>query len=101
MNMKTLKPIHPGEILAEEFLKPLEITQYKLAKEINVPAIRISEIIHGKRSITVDTALRLAKFFNTSAEFWVNLQSHYDLEVEEEIFDKTISKEIKTFKYAF
>jgi len=99
--MKTLKPIHPGEILAEEFLKPLEITQYKLAKEINVPAIRISEIIHGKRSITVDTALRLAKFFNTSAEFWVNLQSHYDLEVEEEIFDKTISKEIKTFKYAF
>mgnify|MGYP001614692589 CR=1 FL=1 len=98
--MKTLKPIHPGEILSEEFLKPLGITQYKLAKDIDVPAIRISEIIHAKRSISVDTALRLAIFFNTSAEFWVNLQSYYDLEIEEEVFEKTIAKKIKTFEFA-
>ena len=98
--MKTLKPIHPGEILAEEFLVHLGISQYKLAKDIDVSAIRISEIIHGKRSISVDTALRLGKFFNTSAEFWVNLQSYYDLEIEEEIFEKTISKKIKIFEFA-
>jgi len=98
--MNKLEPIHPGEILSEEFLKPLKISQYKLAKSIDVPAIRISAIVHGKRSVSVDTALRLGKFLNTSAEFWVNLQSHYDLQMEEEIFDKTISKNIKTFEFA-
>ncbi len=80
--MKNLKPIHPGEILMEEFLKPLEISQYRIAKDINVAPIRISEIVHGKRSITADTALRLSKYFGTSAEFWLNLQTNYDLAME-------------------
>lgn len=79
--MKKLKPIHPGEILSEEFLKPLELSQYKLAKGINVSPIRISEIIHGERSISVDAALRLGKFFKTTAVFWINLQNHYDLQM--------------------
>ncbi len=75
-------PIHPGEILMEEFLKPLEISQYRLAKDINVPARRINEIVQGKRSITADTALRLSRYFNLSERFWLNLQARYDLEVE-------------------
>jgi len=75
-------PVHPGEILLEEFMRPLEITQYRLAKETNVPARRINEIVQGQRSITADTALRLAKFFGTSEMFWLNLQSRYDLDVQ-------------------
>ena len=74
-----LDPIHPGEILDEEFLKPLAISQYRLSKDIGVPPVRINEIVHGKRGITADTALRLAKFFGTTAEFWMNLQIHFDL----------------------
>ena len=77
-----IAPIHPGEILMEEFLKPLGVSQYKLAKDINVPARRINEIVHGKRSITADTALRLSRYFNLSERFWLNLQARYDLEVE-------------------
>jgi addiction module HigA family antidote len=77
-------PIHPGEILLEEFLKPMGITQYKLAKDIQVPARRINEIVHGLRGITADTALRLAKYFGTSENFWINLQSHYDLEIQKD-----------------
>lgn len=75
----TIEPIHPGEILIEEFLKPMGVTQYRLAKSISVPQRRISEIVHGRRAITADTALRLGRFFGMEAEFWLNLQSRYDL----------------------
>ena len=76
---KKLDPIHPGEILEEEFLKPLGITQYRLSKDINVPPRRINEIVHGKRGIIADTALRLSKYFGNSSQFWLNLQSQYEL----------------------
>lgn len=77
---KKLPPVHPGEILQEEFLSPMGISQYRLAKSISVPARRINEVVHGKRSITADTALRLSRFFGTSERFWMNLQTRYDLE---------------------
>ena len=77
---KYLKPIHPGEILKTEFLEPMGLSQNKLAKEIGVPPRRINEIIHGKRAITADTALRFSKFFGTTAQFWLNLQAHYELD---------------------
>ncbi len=80
----TMEPIHPREILSEEFLKPLNVSQYRLAKDINVPARRINEIVHGKRSITTDTALRLSRYFSLSERFWLNLQARYDLETEKE-----------------
>src|SRR6266700_6751584 len=82
MTMKRLAPVHPGEVLREDFLTPLELTQYRLAKGLSVPPRRINEIVHGKRAITADTALRLARFFGTSERFWLNLQTAYDLEVE-------------------
>ena len=78
---RTMPPIHPGEILLEDFLKPMGMTQYRLAKSISVPQRRIGEIVAGKRSITADTALRLARFFGTDAQSWMNLQTRYDLEV--------------------
>ncbi|MCJ7550448.1 MAG: HigA family addiction module antitoxin [Anaerolineae bacterium] len=81
MTMNQLDPIHPGEILLEEFLKPMELSQYRLAKDIGVPPRRINEIVHGTRAITTDTALRLSRYFGMSDRFWINLQSHYDLEV--------------------
>ena len=83
--MKKLANIHPGEILKEEFLKPLEISAYKLAKELSIPQTRISEIIKGKRRITADTALRLSHYFGNSAKFWLGLQGDYDLEEETEL----------------
>lgn len=92
--MKRLRNIHPGEILIEEFLIPLEISAYRLSKEIAIPQTRISEIIKGNRRITADTALRLAKFFGNSAKFWLGLQDDFDL--EEEMQHK--SKELKTIK---
>ncbi len=76
-----MPPVHPGEILLEEFLKPLEVSQYQLAKEISVPARRVNEIVHGQRRISADTALRLARYFGTSERFWMNLQTRYDLEI--------------------
>lgn len=82
MGTKKLPAIHPGEVLQEEFLKPLGISQYRLARDITVAPRRINEIIHGKRAITADTALRLARYFRTSDRFWLNLQARYDLEVE-------------------
>lgn len=91
MNMNKKAGIYPGEILLEEFLIPMEISQYRLAKDINVPARRINEIVHGKRAITADTALRLGKYFGTSPEFWMNLQIHFDLINEEQ----EISTELK------
>lgn len=93
--MNKLSPTHPGEILSEEFLKPFGISQYRLAKDINVAPIRINEIVHGKRSISADTALRFSKYFGTSAEFWLNLQTHYDLEIESDKLEKELKIEVK------
>ena len=98
MKTKILAPIHPGEILMEEFLKPLGISQYKLAKDINVPARRINEIVHGKRSISADTALRLSRYFNLSERFWLNLQARYDLEMEKDKFKGRIEAEVKVLE---
>lgn len=89
--MEKLKNIHPGEILQEEFLKPMEISAYRLAKETFIPQTRISKIIKGNRRITADTALRLAKFFGTTAKFWLGLQDDFDLEEEKEIKEKEIN----------
>jgi antitoxin HigA-1 len=93
-----IKPIHPGEILFEEFLKPLKISQYRLAKDIGVPAIRIHQIVHCDRSITTNTALRLSRYFSTSALFWINLQNHYELEREKESISRQLEK-IPTLEY--
>lgn len=81
-NTRTMAPIHPGEVLQEEYLGPLGVSQYRLAQAIGVPPRRINEIVHGKRGISADTALRLARYFGTSERFWLNLQSRYDIEVE-------------------
>ena len=81
--MKTLPPVHPGEVLLEDFMKPLGLTQYRVAKDLGVPAIRISQIVNGKRSVTADTAMRLARYFGTSATVWMRLQARYDLEIAE------------------
>lgn len=97
MSTRKREPIHPGEILFEEFLKPLGISQYKLAKDISVPPRRINEIVQGKRSISADTALRLSRYFGLSDRFWINLQSRYDLEVEKEKLNDRIEKEVKVF----
>lgn len=94
-----LANIHPGEVLKEEFLVPMNISAYRLAKEISIPQTRISEIIHGKRSITADTAIRFSKFFGTTAEFWLNLQNLYDLE-EEERNHAAEFESIKMYAYA-
>jgi addiction module HigA family antidote len=80
----TMPPVHPGEILLTEFLEPLGVSQYQLAKSVNVPARRINEIAHGQRRISADTALRLSRYFGTSERFWMNLQARYDLEVEKD-----------------
>ncbi|MHC4431862.1 MAG: HigA family addiction module antitoxin [Planctomycetota bacterium] len=95
---KKLDPIHPGEILLEEFLVPMGISQYRLAKDISVPARRINEIVHGKRSISADTALRLSKFFGTTERFWMNLQTRYDLEVEKDRLGSRLDDEVQSFQ---
>ena len=95
MSIRELDPVTPGEILLEEFLKPLNISQYRLAKDINVDPRRINEIVHGKRSISVDTAIRLGHYFGMSPQFWLNLQSHYDLEMVTSDISKQIKAEIK------
>jgi len=95
MKNNKIPPVHPGEILLEEFLKPLKVSQYKLAKDISVPARRINEIVHGKRSITADTALRLSRYFGLSDRFWLNLQGRYDLESEKDKLNGRIEKEVK------
>ena len=97
---KKLHPIHPGEILLEEFLNPLEISQYRLAKEISVPARRINEIVLGKRAITPDTALRLSLFFGLSERFWMNLQTRYDLEMEKDRLENRLAKEVHVYAAA-
>ena len=92
---KKLDPIHPGEILLEEFLDPMSISQYRLAKDISVPARRINEIAHGKRSISANTALRLSKYFGTTERFWMNLQTRYDLEVEKDRLGSRLDDEVQ------
>ena len=94
MNNKKLPPIHPGEILMEEFLEPMRISQYRLSKDISVPPRRINEIVHGKRSITADTALRLGRFFGISPQFWLNLQTRYDLEVTQDLLEDRLDEEV-------
>ena len=98
MAKKSMNPIHPGEILMEEFLEPLGISQYRLAKDISVPPRRINEIVHGKRSITADTALRLARFFGTTERFWLNLQVRYDLEVERDRLVDVLERDVTVFR---
>src|SRR4030065_2641008 len=95
MTKQKLQPIHPGEILMEEFLKPMGISQYKLAKDISVPARRINEIVQGKRSITPDTALRLSRYFGLSERFWINLQARYDLETEKDRLGDRLRREVR------
>jgi addiction module HigA family antidote len=94
MTKRDFPPIHPGEILLTEFLEPMGVTQYRLAKDIGVTPRRINEIIHGRRAITADTALRLGRFFTMEAEFWLNLQAHYDMEVALEALDDRLDKEV-------
>ena len=100
MVKRKLPPIHPGEILIEEFLKPMGISQYKLAKDINVPARRINEIVQGKRSITPDTALRLSRYFGLSERFWINLQARYDLELEKDRLKDRLDEEVHVYASA-
>lgn len=92
-----LPPIHPGEILLEEFLKPMGISQYRLAKDIGVPSPRINEIVKGKRVITADTALRLSRYFGLSERFWMNLQSRYDLEVQKDKLAERLEREVRVY----
>ena len=100
MDREKLPPIHPGEILLEEFLKPMGISQYQLAKDISVPPRRINEIVHGKRAITPNTALRLSRYFGLSERFWVNLQARYDLEVEKDRLQDRLEREVQVYAAA-
>ncbi len=97
---KRLAAVHPGEVLAEEFLAPLELTQYRLAKSLSVPARRINEIVHGTRGVSADTALRLARFFGTSDRFWLNLQAAYDLDVERDRLGSRLEREVPVYEKA-
>jgi addiction module HigA family antidote len=100
MSKRDLPPVHPGEILIEDFLNPMGITRYRLAKSIGVPQRRIDEICAGKRAVTADTALRLARFFGTDAQSWMNLQAEYDLELAEITLAPRIQQEVKPLKEA-
>ena len=94
MPARKLSPVHPGEVLLEEFLVPMEISQYRLAKDISVPPRRINEIVHGKRGVSADTALRLSRYFGTSERFWLNLQTGFDLEVERDRLGDRLEAEV-------
>jgi addiction module HigA family antidote len=96
----TMPPIHPGEILLEEFIEPLGLSQYRLSKDISVPPRRINEIVHGKRGISADTALRLARYFATTERFWLNLQMRYDLELEKDHLGERLEVEVQILKRA-
>ena len=100
MSRKRNPPIHPGEILLEEFLVPMGLSQYRLAKDISVPPRRINEIVHGQRSITADTALRLSRYFGTSERFWLNLQLRFDLETEKERLQGVLEQEVSVHQEA-
>ena len=97
MSQKIMSPIHPGEILLEEFLKPMDLSQNRLAMDIHVPARRINEIVHGKRRITADTALRLSRFFGNSPQFWLGLQMDYDLDVAEDSLKDRLDREVHPY----
>jgi addiction module HigA family antidote len=94
MPSKKLAPVHPGEVLLEEFLKPMGVSQYRIAMAIGVPPRRINEIVQGKRAITADTALRLSRYFGMSEPFWMNLQAHYDLEVQKDLLGNRLAREV-------
>ncbi len=98
MSERKLPPIHPGEILLEEFLKPMGLSQYRLAKDISVPRRRINEIVLGKRAVSPDTALRLARYFGMSERFWMNLQTRYDLEIEKDRLAETLETEVRVYQ---
>lgn len=100
MALKKMAPIHPGEILAEEFLRPMGISQYRLAKDMSVSARRVNEIVHGTRALSADTALRLSRYFGTSDRFWLNLQIRYDLEREKDRLGKRLEKEVVALRKA-
>lgn len=100
MARKRLPPVHPGEVLLEEFLEPLGLTQYRVAKDLSVPARRINEIVHGTRAVSADTALRLARYFGTSDRFWLNLQAAYDLDVERDRLGRRLEQEVAVHKKA-
>jgi addiction module HigA family antidote len=100
MDHNKIDPIHPGEILKEEFLDPMGITQYRLAKDINVPPRRINEIVHGKRAVSADTALRLGRYFGVAPQFWTNLQARYDLEKETDKLGDRLESEVKVLSRA-
>ena len=100
MSKRKISPIHPGEVLMEEFLKPMGISQYRLAKDISVPPRRINEIVHGDRCITADTALRLGRYFGVSPQFWLNLQSHFDLAQEQDRIGNRLAREVHALSIA-
>jgi addiction module HigA family antidote len=100
MAKRKLAPIHPGEILANDFLEPLGLSQYRLAKDISVPARRINEIVHGTRAVSADTALRLARYFGTTERFWLNVQARYDLEVERARHGPRLEQEVRVLDRA-
>jgi addiction module HigA family antidote len=95
MTNTKLLPVHPGEVLLEEFLKPLAVSQYRLVKDISVPARRINEIVHGQRAVSADTALRLARYLGTSDQFWMNLQVRYDLEMQKDKLGDRLGREVR------
>lgn len=97
---RKLAPIHPGEILLEDFLEPMGISQYRLARDISVPPHRINEIVHGSRRISADTALRLARYFGTTERFWLNLQSKFDLEEQKDLLGNRLAKEVMVLRAA-
>ena len=100
MRANKMPPVHPGEILMEEFLTPMGISQYRLAHDISVPPRRINEIVHGTRSVTADTALRLGRYFGISPQFWLNLQGHFDLEREQDRLGDRLEQEVQAFVMA-
>jgi addiction module HigA family antidote len=97
MSEETLRPVHPGEVLLEEFLKPMSLSQNRLALDIGVPARRINEIVLGKRGVTADTALRLARYFGTSPQFWLGLQKDYELDIAADALEERLEREVKVF----
>ena len=100
MPPRKLAPIHPGEVLLSDFLEPLGVSQYRVARDISVPPRRINEIVHGKRAISADTALRLARYFGTSERFWLNLQARFDLETQRDRLGKRLEKEVIVLREA-
>lgn len=100
MATRKLEPVHPGEVLLADFLEPLQLSQYRLAQDISVPPRRINEIVHRKRAVSADTALRLARYFGTTEQFWLNLQVRFDLEVQRDLLGGKLAREVRVFDRA-